>query len=280
MSIFTYAKLVRFLFKPLRSFISSLAGWFFCLYFFFAFLFVFGSDFVLFQPPRPATYAHDTSIIRIPVPTGAISARYLANSRAEWTILLSHGNAEDLGTLLPFIKYLYAQGFSVLAYDYQGYGTSTGIPTEEHTYQDITTAYHYLTQTMQIPAHKIILFGRSLGTGPSVELATRYPCAALILESPFVSAFRVQTYLPLFPFDKYHNLEKIKSITVPILIIHATHDNVIPWWHGRKIFAASPALSQAYWVEKANHNNIFAINPELYMQKIKEFLRLVKEMNH
>jgi fermentation-respiration switch protein FrsA (DUF1100 family) len=243
------------------------------LYFVYGALFYFLSDSVLYQPPRPTLF-HDTEkTIKIPIKNDiSISAVYLPHPQAEYTILFSHGNAEDLGYLLPYLQLYRQHGFSVFAYDYQGYGTSLGVPSEKNTYQDIMAAYQYLTKTLNVAPDKIILLGRSLGAGPSLYLAKREPVKALILESAFVSAYRVKTIWPIYPFDKYPNLQLAKETKVPTLIIHGTHDSIIPLWHGQKLFAALPGKKAAFWVDNADHNNVLEVAQNAYWQKISDFI--------
>lgn len=230
------------------------------------------SDGVLFQPPSLPPQAIPNTI-QIPLANHQnLSAVYLPNPGARYTILFSHGNAEDLSTLYPFLKLLTEHGYAVFAYDYPGYGQSTGKPSERGTYQAIDAAYQYMTTELNIPADHILLYGRSLGAGPTIELASHSPCAGLILESAFVSAYRVYTYLPLIPFDKYRNLHKIAAITVPILLIHGTHDSVIPIWHSKKLFAHATSPKQAYWVEGASHNNVLSAAKTAYWQAINHFV--------
>ncbi|HAX79930.1 MAG TPA: hypothetical protein DCY88_29865 [Cyanobacteria bacterium UBA11372] len=86
--------------------------------------------------PQPSTYEDTQDIIKLTTANGvSISAIYLPNPKAKYTILYSHGNAEDLGYGLPMLKELRDIGFSVFAYDYQGYGTSRGTPSEANAYQ-------------------------------------------------------------------------------------------------------------------------------------------------
>ena len=70
-----------------------------------------------------------------------------------------------------------------------------------------------------MPAARIILYGRSLGAGAAVDLAARRPVGGLVLESPFLTAFRVLTRIPLFPFDKFRNVDKIGRVRCPVLIM-------------------------------------------------------------
>lgn len=231
------------------------------------------SDFAIFPSP---TVSYQNNIIphsiEITTQDGKkISAVYLENKQAFYTILYSHGNAEDLSLLLPFFETFRSQGFSIFAYDYHGYGKSEGRPSEKNTYLDINAAFNYLTQNLKISPDRIILYGRSLGTGPTVELASKTHPAGIILESPMVSAFRVVTILPLFPIDKYENTQKISKISSPILFIHGTADTTIPIWHGKKLYDLAREPKFFYSVENANHNDLVEIAGEQYWKTIIEF---------
>ena len=229
------------------------------------------ADQMIFQP-QPSFYRDDDSIIKLSTANGErISAKYFQNPSAEFTILFSHGNAEDIGTATDFLKELENAGFSVFIYDYRGYGTSEGKPSEENSYEDIEAAYNYLTQNLQIPPEKIIVHGRSLGGAVSIDLASRKPCGGLIAESTFVSAFRVVTNYKILPFDKFESLEKIKFVKCPVLFIHGKKDNLIPFWHGEKLFAEAGEPKFSFWIDEANHNNVFAISRNGYLQAIHDF---------
>ena len=149
-----------------------------------------------------------------------------------------------------------ALGFSVFAFDYHGYGTSGGKPTEQNSYEDIAAAYDHLTQVLKIPPERIIAHGRSLGGAVAIDLAAKRPVGGLVVESSFVSAFRVVTGYRVFPFDKFRNLEKIRQVRCPLLIIHGREDEVIPFWHGERLFAQANEPKMSFWVEGAGHNNL------------------------
>ena len=171
----------------------------------------FFSDGMIFQPQQSG-YKDQSNVLKLTSSDGAkISATYLPNPQAHLTVLFSHGNAEDIGDVKGLLERIRAAGFAVFAYDYQGYGTSEGRPSEQHAYEDENAAYNFLVQSMHVPASKIIAFGRSVGSGPACDLASHRPVAGLILESAFTSAFRVMTRVRVLPFDKFENLRKIKS---------------------------------------------------------------------
>src|SRR5215469_135275 len=192
--------------------------------------------------PQPSSYRDGPEILKLKSANGKlISALHLPNPSAAFTLLISHGNAEDLGDDRPWLEDLRRSGFNVFAYDYQGYGTSQGRPTEKTAYEDENAAYDYLTLTLKAPPDRIIIFGRSVGSGPAVHLAARRPAAALILQSAFLSAFRVVTRVPILPFDKFPNYKEMGRVRCPVLIIHGTQDSVINFSHGQKLFALAQA---------------------------------------
>lgn len=231
----------------------------------------FFSDRLIFQPP-PASYVANANLIKIPSDEGvAIAATYLRNPKARYTLLYSHGNAEDLGYIYPILQDLQAAGFSVFSYDYRSYGLSEGRASEGNAYRDIRAAYRYLTETLKVPPEQIILHGRSVGSGPSVDLAREVPVAGLIVESAFTSAFVVMTQVPLFPFDKFSNLAKIRRVECPVLVIHGTEDELIPLRHGERLLAEAPGPTQFLWVEGAGHNDLVAVAGDRYWKAIQAF---------
>ncbi len=231
---------------------------------------------IIFQP-GPSSYEPSADLLTLTTANQVkITAIYLDNPNAKYTLLYSHGNAEDLGDNRFLLEEWRQMGFSVFAYDYPGYGTSEGTPSEQGTYQAIDAAYYYLTQQLKIKSDRIIIYGRSVGGGPSVDLASRQPAAGLILESTFTSIFRVKTIIPLYPFDRFNNIEKIKSVRCPVLMIHGTQDQMIPFAHGQQLFAAASPPKLSFWVAGANHNNVVGVAGDRYEQKLKEFVKILE----
>ena len=231
---------------------------------------VFLSDSMIFLP-HPSSYRDSPEVLKISTANGnKISAVYLPNPAAKFTLLVSHGNAEDLGDDRYWLEELRRAGFSVFAYDYEGYGTSEGKATEKTVYQDEAAAYDYLAINLKTPPDRIIIFGRSVGTGPATYIAARRPAAGLILQSPFVSAFRVLTRIPLLPFDKFPNYKNIRHVHCPVLIMHSHGDTVIAFWHGQKLFDLANEPKQFFWAKNADHNDMeMAIG---YTEAMQRFL--------
>ena len=233
----------------------------------------FVSDYMIFFPPRSG-YKDPREFIRLTTADGeSIFAYYLPNKNAKYTLLVSHGNAEDIGYMIPFFQKMYGHGFSVFAYDYHGYGLSSGKPTERNTYLDVDAAYDYLTKVLHIAPENIISFGHSVGAAVALDLAARKPVAAAILQGTFVTAFRVMTRVPLLPFDKFDNLKKIGLLKSPLLMIHGTADNIIPYWHGQKLYDEAKVSKQFYSVKNAGHNDIVMVAGEEYWDTIAGFIQ-------
>lgn len=234
---------------------------------------VFFADRAIFRPQN-SSYKDTVDVIKLKTRHGdEVSAKYEVSPQASYTILFSHGNAEDLGMIAPFVVRLRDLGLNVLTYDYPGYGTSSGSPSEENAYAAIDAAYDYLVTEKGVDPKTIILHGRSLGGGVAVDLASRKLVGGLIMESTFTSAFRVITRYPILPFDKFENIKKIDDVMCPVLVIHGTNDWTIPLYHGRRLFEAANEPKQALWVDGAGHNNLVNTNEKLYLDTIKRFVQ-------
>ena len=228
--------------------------------------------------PRPRSYQDSPEILKLKTLSGEqISALYLPNPNANYTILYSHGNAEDLGRIRQRLEHLRTLGVSVFAYDYRGYGTSQGTPSEQNAYQDIEAAYRYLTETLGISPSQIILYGRSLGSGTSVEIASREPIAGLILESPFTSTFRVITRIAIVPFDRFDNLRKIGKVRCPVLFLHGTQDRLIPLHHSETLMRQVRSPKRLVPIPGADHNDLLEIASTQYDQAIQTFLKQLNQ---
>lgn len=205
----------------------------------------------------------------------ALSAVWLPNPSADVTLLLSHGNGENLDHLHSFLQELCDSGFSVFSYDYRGYGRSEGRPTEKGVYRDIEAAWRHLTGPLGVPSSRVVLLGRSIGSGPTLWLASREKPGGIILEGAFTSGQRTLFPFPIYPFDQFPNLRRIREIHCPVLVIHGLNDHVIPVRHGQRLFAAAPEPKFALWVEGAEHNDVFGVAPELYLKALRDFAKRV-----
>jgi hypothetical protein len=230
------------------------------------------SDRLIFLPP-PATYADNPGLLKIHTPDGVIlAARYLPHPLARHTFIYFHGNAEDLGAVEPILRELHDRlSVSVVGWDYRGYGLSGGKPGEPATLRDAHTVLAYVTGALGVPMDRIILYGSSLGGGPAVELAAGHRVGGLILRSAFTSAFRVMTRVRILPWDKFNNLGRLPRVTCPVLVIHGTADETVPFSHAQQLYAAASGPKYRLWVEGAGHNDLIETAGESYWRALREF---------
>ncbi len=196
-------------------------------------------------------------------------------------LLFFHGNAGNLYDRLDNVALLLQLGLNVLIMDYRGYGKSEGSPSESALYADGWLAYRHLTESRGVDPARLILFGRSLGSTVAVELATREPAAAVILESAFTSAGELGRvhygFLPAMLFraltHQFDSLSKVPSLKAPVLYIHGSVDNIVPSSMGRRLYDASPEPKEWYEIERAGHNDTLWLGGREYARRLSEFVR-------
>jgi len=230
-------------------------AWVYLLLALFAFFF---ADKLIFQPPG-TPYPDDRSgFASLGEGDDAIAIYHLPAAEGMPTLLWSHGNAQNLESLRPALESLHFDGYGVIAYDFPGYGESGGKPSEKGCYRAIEATYGHLITTTATPPDKIILVGQSVGSGPTCWLAAHKKHHAVVLISPFLSAFRTVTNIPIFPGDRFPNLKYITRFETPLLVIHGEDDQVIPFKHGKRLFELSPSPQKTFYsVAGAGHNDLF-----------------------
>ena len=162
---------------------------------------------------------------------------------------------------------------NVFAYDYSGYGHSSGEPSEEDIYADIEASYQYLREVLGIPWQQIVLFGRSLGTAASTHLASLSPVGGVILQCPMLSVYRIALNSRFtLPGDSLTNIDRLRLIDARILIIHGTRDEIVPFWHGVEIHKNCKNAVEPYWVEGGDHNNLETLDNIEFVKRVSKFL--------
>lgn len=215
--------------------------------------------------------------VRLPVMGQETVGWYVPLDGARGVALFSHGNGGNLSSCLNSIDMLRSFGFSVLAYDYGGYGNSTGTPSEARCYADIHAMWDYLVKQRGVPEKDILLYGQSLGGGPTAELAQRVTPGAIILESTFLSApDMARDSLVYWPWSwlvryTFRTKDKIAHFTAPLLILHSTEDEVVPFAHGQALFALAHEPKRFVAI-KGGHNTGYATSKDIYRAAWAEFL--------
>ncbi|XP_044467633.1 alpha/beta hydrolase domain-containing protein 17C-like isoform X1 [Mangifera indica] len=202
-----------------------------------------------------------------------VVAVYIKNPAAQLTLLYSHGNAADLGQMYELFYELSVHlRVNLMGYDYSGYGQSSGKPSEQNTYHDIEAVYRCLEEKYGVKEEEVILYGQSVGSGPTLDLATRLQrLRAVILHSPIMSGLRVMYPVKrTYWFDIYKNVDKIPFVNCPVLVIHGTADDVVDWSHGKQLWDLCKEKYEPLWIKGGNHCDL-----ELYPQYIKHLKKFI-----
>ncbi len=195
-------------------------------------------------------------------------AWFIAPAPGRPLILYFHGNANALGELGPRFQQLTATGAGILGVEYRGYAGSTGSPFEDGLLRDGEAAYAEAMALGFAPA-SIVVMGESLGSGVAVDLASRHPLGAVVLDAPYSATVDVaQWRFPMFPVrwlmrDQFRSDQKIGKVCAPLLIVHGTADWTIPVRFGEKLFALANAPKEFIRIEGAGHPALESAIPDV-----------------
>ncbi len=225
-------------------------------------------------PADIGTEFHDVSI---DTADGVRLHGWYVPADSDRVLLFFHGNAGNISHRLESIRQFLQLGLSVLIIDYRGYGQSEGRTTEQGIYRDAEAAWRYLTETNNIPATRIIVFGRSMGASAAAYLAARHRPLALIIESSFTSVPDIaREYYPWLPVRWLSRLrhaaeEFVRQSKSPVLVIHSRDDEIVPLHHGKAIFAAA-GDPKAFLEIRGTHNDAFLRDEQNYLSGLRSFL--------
>ena len=204
-------------------------------------------------------------------------------------IIYSHGNSGDLGTsFFECLELSYYSKSCVLLYDYPSFGVCKNKPlSENNVYYNIRKTYDYAKNILKYQNEQIFLYGFSLGTGISFDLACKnnVKLAGCILQAPFLSILRTSYDLKkTYFFDSFNSCDKAKNLKCPILFIHGNKDMIVPYIHGRILAKLIPKqyLYEFVTIQDANHNDIFKKkeNKDLIYRRINEFISFCVNNNN
>ncbi|KAK8790485.1 hypothetical protein WA171_002008 [Blastocystis sp. BT1] len=203
---------------------------------------------------------------------------------AQYTIVYSHANAEDISQLRHFLRCMSHQVYcDVVSYDYPGYGRNTEPLSEQAVKKTGVRVVEYLVNSLRIEPERIVLFGHSLGSAVSLYTAvylaeqSNIRVGGVILQSCFTSIYRVvSNFRTTSTHDMFPSCDIIGRICCPVCMIHGKHDVIVPIWHAKWMFMKTPEKYRykCLFVEGAGHNNIESwCHPEAaYYRFIREFL--------
>ena len=199
------------------------------------------------------------------------------NNRSEKFIIYFHGNGGNIYHRIKEATVIYNMGYDLIISGYRGYARSSGEPSEKGIYIDARTVLSYAINTLNYKQEKIYIYGRSLGTAVAVEVSQNIAFGGVILITPFTSSddFAKEKFNILFAcFGKgyFLSINKINNLKSPLLVIHGTKDEVVPYALGVKLYEAYSGLKEFISITDGGHNNLEYVAPDIYWDSVKEFL--------
>lgn len=242
----------------------------------------FYQDHLLYFPSNELDSKPDAAFEQVTVTSAdgiALQGWFFPLEKPRYTVHFSHGNGGNRSHCLMTAEFWLGLGCQVLLYDYRGYGTNPGKPSESGLYRDSRAFWDWLVTARGIRPESIILHGRSLGAAMALDLALQVDqkTAGVILESAFLSVPRmgseIYPYLPvrLLSRASYDNAAKIGRLQRPVLVIHSPDDEVIPFRHGQELFRLAHQPKQ-FTLIHGDHNAGFLLSDPDYRGGIRRFL--------
>lgn len=203
----------------------------------------------------------NSQAVELKTPDGeSLAAWYVAPSSGNPVFLFLHGKGGGLERKKWRWQRIRQAGAGVLAFSYRGYPGSTGSPSEAGLIRDAETAYMWLRERHS--PNQIVIHGLSLGTGVGVALGTKVDARALILEAPYAAAVDLAAerypWLPVHSlmWDTFLSRERIANVGMPVLIAHGTRDTVIPFMHGKRLFARAVEPKKLVLMPGSDHSSL------------------------
>ncbi len=201
-----------------------------------------------------------------------------AGDESSGTVVVFNGNAGNRANRTPLAEAFARRGYAVLLVDYRGYGGNPGRPSEEGLAADARAGVAYLKTRPGFDSNRLVYFGESLGAGVALGLVGHQEPAALVLRSPFTSLPDIASvHYPFLPtslllWDRYPNLETIRGINVPVMIIAGSEDSIVPIEQSDKLFEASPEPKRLLVIDGADHNDFALTAGDRLVDEVVEFL--------
>ena len=224
------------------------------------------------QYARPEQYGLQYEDVFITAADGSrLHAWWLpAKVRVLGSVLHLHGNAANVSNHLPLVAWLPGAGFNVLMLDYRGFGRSEGRPTLDGVVDDAAAALSYLRTRPGVAGTRLVVVGQSLGGATALRLLARDSegVRLAVIEAAFASyrgiardaaiqsvvlAPLVPIAAPMLPGAQSDPVSALPLLSVPVLLVHGTSDEVIPFKHGEQLAAAAPPGTQFIRVDGAGH---------------------------
>lgn len=216
------------------------------------------------------------SEVNIPVDGATLHALHFRQPNAKGVVFFLHGNAGNVKTWLTSTEFYRRTGYDLFLLDYRGYGKSTGrIESEAQLHADVRAAWDHVAR--EYAARSIVIYGRSLGTGPATRLASEVTAALLVLVSPYSSLIDVaREHYPWVPGAVLRYPMRtdlwLPKVRMPVFLVHGERDDLIDPAHTQRLRALRPD-ADVLLLPEAGHNDVHRFG--MYTDALAErFLRL------
>ena len=236
------------------------------------------------EPATPATWGFKFEAIDFKSADGTplhgwfIPAR---GEKAKATVVFSHGNAGSIGHHLGFVMWLAEAGYNVLIYDYRGFGKSGGTVDRRGMVNDVKAAFACARKRSDVDSRRLVSYGHSLGGAKSVTALGEAPVRglrAVVIDGAFASYQAMARVIggqlgaglvtdELAPKDF---VEKLSP--VPLLVVHGTHDEVVPISQGRQLFESARQPKTLFEVKTGRHGDSLSRDQGAFRKRMLAWL--------
>lgn len=195
------------------------------------------------------------------------------------TMIWFHGNAGNVSMRAEIAAQFAARGVSVFLFDYRGYGRSEGTATERRLMIDSLAAFDFVRENLEDDPRSIVLYGESLGGAYAAYVAARRPAKCVVIESSFPSLSAVASHhFPLMPFGlavrkSLTTLEWLNRAGIPVLVMHGTADEVVPFSLGMQLYDSLHVPKQILRSDGAGHSEIPWREGDRYYETVVAFIK-------
>jgi fermentation-respiration switch protein FrsA (DUF1100 family) len=199
--------------------------------------------------------------------------------------LYCHGNTGNLTKFADVMPHFVAAGINVLLFDYRGFGRSSGVPTLHGVIDDGVTAarFHEKIRPKNVPS---ILYGFSLGGAVAAQVIRHHSFDGFVLQSTWTTLPDVtRAAFPKVPLYLlagriFDTLSVVRSLKVPLLILHGTADETCPCWMGHKLLDACTGQKRSYFVEGGLHKDLYDRDSDNLTWIINQFAQDLPRNQH
>jgi pimeloyl-ACP methyl ester carboxylesterase len=202
---------------------------------------------------------------------------WVARRRALGTVLYCHGSSGSIAHKVDVLAALRQLRVNLFAFDYRGYGRSSGQPSEGGLFQDARAAWDHLVDELGVRPEEMLLFGHSLGGAVAIDCALDRTAAGLIVESSFTQvrdmarASHPGLPLHLVARNQFRSVHKVGRLSLPKLFIHGDADERVPPELGSRLYEAAAEPKELYLVPGAGHNDVHVHGGLRYLRRLSRF---------